>query len=372
MASATTNTRGEKNEALGLDPREERIAGELGDACAFTLDSDGFACTRVFDEPEVWRVELLMSQTFLPSVNVFVVRDGDETLIVDTGTPDDYNDTRLMRALVRLGVDPAHATLFCTHAHIDHAGQARELAEAGVRVVVSRGTLADMRRFSTPTYCDYMTNRLVDEGVGPDEAEVLANSIWAHTTDFERDEVAYATVAAGDVVRCGRWEFEVVPVPGHMPGQTALWLAPKRLAFTGDVVLYACSTCICFWGGSDDALGDQLRTLDRLAGMGIEHAFLGHGLQEGVLAERCEKNIAHHERRSARALAAVTEHPGSTGRELVPALGWRVPFETWDSVPALTRWFLVSESVAHLDHLVCLGRIRRERDSDGVNRYWPA
>ena len=94
------------------ESRDQRIAGRLGDATAFTLDSDGFACTRVFDEPEIWRVELLMSQTFLPSVNVFVVRDGAEALIVDTGTPDDYNDTRLMRALVRLGVDPSRSTLF--------------------------------------------------------------------------------------------------------------------------------------------------------------------------------------------------------------------------------------------------------------------
>ena len=366
MASAAV----EKGQELPEESREERISGVVGDARAFALDSDGFACTRVFDEPEVWRVELLMSQTFLPSVNVFVVRDGAETLIVDTGTPDDYNDTRLMRALVRLGVDPAHATLFCTHAHIDHSGQARELAEAGVRVTLSRATLADMRRFSTPTYCDYMAERLVGEGVGAAEAEEMANSIWAHVTDFERDEVPCQALAAGDVVRCGRWEFMTVPVPGHMPGQTALWLPERGLAFTGDVVLYACSTCICFWGGSDDALGDQLSTLRHLADMGVEHAFLGHGVQEGVLAERCQGNIAHHERRSARALAAVGERPGSTGREVVPALGWHVPFETWEKVPALTRWFLVSESVAHLDHLVCCGRMRREKDDAGVNRYW--
>lgn len=352
--------------------REERIAGDLGDATAFTLDSDGFACTRVCDEPEVWRVELLMSQTFLPSVNVFVVRDGEQTLIVDTGTPDDYNDTRLMRALVRLGVDPSRATLFCTHAHIDHAGQARELAEAGVRVVVSQATLADMRRFSTPTYCDYMAERLVGEGCCASEAEQMANSIWAHTTDFERDEVPYSTVSFGQKVACGRWEFQVVPAAGHMPGQSALWLPERSLAFTGDVVLYACSTCICFWGGSEDALGDQLATLRRLADTGVERAFLGHGLQEGVLAERCRGNIAHHERRSRRALEAVAANPGATGFELVPALGWHAPFETWDQVPALTRWFLVSESVAHLDHLVCQGLIRREADAAGVNRYWPA
>ena len=354
------------------ESRDQRIAGRLGDATAFTLDSDGFACTRVFDEPEIWRVELLMSQTFLPSVNVFVVRDGAEALIVDTGTPDDYNDTRLMRALVRLGVDPSRSTLFCTHAHIDHAGQARELAEAGVRVTLARSTLADMRRFSTPTYCDYMADRLVAEGVGRAEAEELANSIWAHTTDFERDEVPFHVLDEGQMLRCGRWEFRTAPVPGHMPGQTALWLPERGVAFTGDVVLYACSTCICFWGGSEDALGDQLATLGKVADMGIEHAFLGHGLQEGVLADRCLGNVAHHERRSSRALAAVGEHPGSTGRQLVPALGWHVPFETWGQLPALTRWFLVSESVAHLDHLVCCGRICREKDDAGVNRYWLA
>ena len=38
----------------------------------------------------------------------------------------------------------------------------------------------------------------------------------------------------------------------------------------------------------------------------------------------------------------------------------------------MTRWFLVSESIAHLDHLVATGAVRRARDGDGVSRYWPA
>ena len=98
----------------------------MGDARAFALDSDGFACTRVFDEPEIWRVELLMSQTFLPSVNVFVVRDGAETLIVDTGTPMTTTTPASCAPSCAWGVDPARSTLFCTHAHRP-SGQAREL-----------------------------------------------------------------------------------------------------------------------------------------------------------------------------------------------------------------------------------------------------
>ena len=53
-------------------------------------------------------------------------------------------------------------------------------------------------------------------------------------------------------------------------------------------------------------------------------------------------------------------------------MGWRAPFDRWSETPALTRWFLVSESIAHLDHLVATGAARRERDGEGVSRYYPS
>lgn len=349
-------------------PRGDDWGCGCGPNC-FTLDGDGFTCHRVLGEPEVWRVELLMHDTFLPSVNAFVVLDGGDALVVDAGTPDEFNDTRLMRALVGLGVDPARTTLFCTHAHIDHTGLARELSEAGARVLVPEGVLADMRRFAVPAWRDRMVARMRAEGVGDVEAAELADAIWDHVLNFESEGIGFSVVAAGDAVRCGSWSFEVVPAPGHTVGQCVLWEPARRVAFLGDAVLFLCSTCIGFWDEGEDPIGAQLATLDRLAALGVEHAFMGHGLQEGPLDERCRANAAHHERRSARALAAIRETPGRTGFELVGAMGWRVPFDRWSETPALTRWFLVSESIAHLDHLVATGAARRERGGDGVSRY---
>lgn len=348
---------------------------EWGCGCGpdcFTLDEDGFTCRKVLDAPEVWRVELLMHDTFLPSVNAFVVLDRGEALLVDAGTPDELNDTRLMRALVRLEVDPERTTLFCTHAHVDHTGLARELAEAGARVVIPEGVLADMRRMAVPAWREEMVARMRAEGVDEAEAAELADVIWDHAINFETEKIAFSTVALGEELRCGRWAFEVVPAPGHTPGQCVLWEASTRTAFLGDAVLFLCSTCIGFWGEGEDPIGEQLSTLGLLAKKGIEYAFMGHGLQEGSVAERCEKNVQHHERRSARALAAIKQTPGQTGFELVPALGWRAPFDHWAETPAMTRWFLVSESIAHMDHLVATGLARREKDARGVNRYYPA
>lgn len=341
-----------------------------GNVAEFTLDSDGFACTRVMDEPEVWRVELAMESTFLGTVNAHVLIDGDEALVVDTGTPDPKNDTRLMRALLRLGVDPARTTVFCTHTHLDHAGLTAELAQAGMRVVATSGTIADSARYAPRAYFDYMVARLVSEGSGSDEAAEMAESIWSHTQDFCGWGVEPEAVEPGDRLRCGRWEFEVLEAPGHTPGHGILWLAERRVAFTGDVVLFNCSTCISFLGGVADSLGQQLLTLENVANMGIEHAFLGHGAQEGDVAERCRKNIAHHERRLARAKEAVGERPGSTAFELAPSLGWRVPFDRWEEVPAITRWFIMSETIAYFDHLVAQGAVRRELGPDGVARYF--
>ena len=182
----------------------------------------------------------------------------------------------------------------------------------------------------------------------------------------------FEAVAAGEAVRCGRWAFEVVATPGHTPGHSALWEGRTRTALLGDAVLFACSTCVGFWSEGEDPMGEQIATLGRLAERGIEHALMGHGLQQGSVSERCQQNAAHHERRSARALEAIRRGPGRSGRELVPEMGWHAPFEHWAQTPALTRWFLASESVAHLDHLVAAGAVRRERDASGMCRYWPA
>lgn len=352
--------------------RDIRVCGPISEAERFALDSDGFACVRVSDEPEIWRVELLMERTFLPTVNVHVVRDSDDVLIVDTGTSDDYNDTRLMRALVRLGVNPTRVTVFVTHSHEDHAGLARELADAGARILMGEQALADLRAFAAPEYRDFLAGRLASEGFAPDVALDLANTMWTTRSGSMLDGVSVKTVQPGDHVRCGRWDFEVVGTPGHTPGHCVLWHPGLGIAFTGDALLFACSTFICFWKDTPDALGLHLQSLRKLGELGIQRAFLGHGEQEGSIAERAEANIAHHERRSARAIKAIREQPGRCACELFRDLGWHaIGAGGLDAVPLLTRWFIAAESIANLDHLVQAGSIRRVSDASGVARYYP-
>ena len=304
-------------------------------------------------------------------MNVYVVRDGGDALIVDAGTGDDYNDTRLMRALVRLGLDLSRATVFCTHGHDDHAGLAYELAEAGAEVLMSSQSVADMREIAYVEGRDARAARLAGEGVDPDCARDLAGLMWSRRADLVLEHVAVRTVEPGERVTCGRWSFEVVGTPGHTPGHCILWLPERGIAFTGDALLFACSTFISFWDDAPDSLGSHIESLHKIADMGIEQAFIGHGEQTGDIAELARKNIGHHERRIARAVEAVRRAPGRAGVDLVEDLGWRALGDLGlDGVPPLTRWFILAESIAVLDCAVHRGAVRRERDARGISRYY--
>ena len=52
----------------------------------------------------------------------YIVKDGDETLVIDTGAPSDEGFAILDAALTELDVDRTRMRFFLTHLHLDHAG----------------------------------------------------------------------------------------------------------------------------------------------------------------------------------------------------------------------------------------------------------
>ena len=319
-------------------------------------------------EGNVYSIPIPLPNNPLRELNSYVIKDPERSLVIDTGFNLPECRAALTAGLEELGIDMDRADVFLTHLHSDHSGLAGAIAGRDSRIYISRTDGELLRRSFTDGF-DRVNEYRAD---GFSEAE-LAKIDENPARRYLQDTLPVFTfVSGGDRIEYGGRKLRVISTPGHTPGHCALWEPRTRTAFLGDAVLFLCSTCIGFWSEGEDAIGTQLSTLRRLAEMDVEHAFLGHGLQEGGVAERCLANVAHHERRSARALAAIRETPGGTGYELVPAMGWRAPFDHWAETPALTRWFLVSESIAHLDHLVATGAVRREPDAAGAHRYFAA
>ena len=185
----------------------------------------------------------------LDGTNTWVLRDGDRSIVVDPGPPDEGH----LDAVAEAAGDVAVVLL--THHHLDHSEAARQFAErvgCGVRAL-------------DPAY------RLGDEGLGE-----------------------------GDVVGVGDLEVRVVATPGHTADSLSFWVPQESAVLTGDTVLGRGTTVVAH---PDGQLGAYLDSLDRLHALAAEHGIAsiwpGHGPVIDDALPAIEYYVAHRQERLA-------------------------------------------------------------------------
>lgn len=165
---------------------------------------------------------------------------------------------RIRAAIAKAGVTAERILL--THGHIDHAGEAKPLAqELGVPV-------------EGPHEADrFWLARLSDDGP----------AYGVRGVSFEPDR----WLVEGDRVTIGDLTLDVYETPGHSAGHVIFHHAPSRFALTGDVLFQGSVGRSDLPGGD----GDQLvRTImDKLWPLGDDTAFIpGHGPASTFAHER--------------------------------------------------------------------------------------
>jgi hydroxyacylglutathione hydrolase len=142
--------------------------------------------------------------------------------------------------------------ILLTHAHIDHAGGAAELA----------------RREGLPIIGPHQGDRFWIEGL-PDQARMFG---FGECETFEPDQ----WLDEGDRVRVGNVELQVRHCPGHTPGHVVFHSAADQLAFVGDVLFQGSIGRTDFPGGDHATLIHAIRS--KLFPLGDDVRFVpGHG-----------------------------------------------------------------------------------------------
>jgi glyoxylase-like metal-dependent hydrolase (beta-lactamase superfamily II) len=165
--------------------------------------------------------------------NVYLVRSGDEWLLVDAGWQRDA--ARISDAVARvLGRRIVPAAILLSHVHPAHSGAARILAEAWRcpvfvhpgEVAIASGDLAAMRRDAGPLdrWLVLPAMRVIGESR---RAAVLARgSLAAVIRQLEPD---------GSIPGGQAWTW--LATPGHTRGHIAFVRATDRLVLTGDALV---------------------------------------------------------------------------------------------------------------------------------------
>jgi glyoxylase-like metal-dependent hydrolase (beta-lactamase superfamily II) len=306
-----------------------------------------------------WRFESLVGPR---NMFQYLIADGDEAIVVDTGMTPTPRDVILpgMRAV---GIDPAEVTMVVvTHPDLDHQGGLAGLREVLPNAVAACG-FADRMMVAEP-------ERLVTDRYGAYEVEHDLGYPDADKTWMRANYGAPATVevgfAGGEAIAVGDRTLAVHHAPGHSPGHLVLHEPASGLLFSSDAVHWR--MCPATDGSpalppTYEEVDVYLETIDMLASLSAAELHSGHWpTRTGAeIAAFLDESRAFVERMDS-ALAERLERP-ATLAELCGHADERLgPF----GADPVNLMFVVH---GHVRRMLRAGRARVERAGELPPRY---
>jgi glyoxylase-like metal-dependent hydrolase (beta-lactamase superfamily II) len=304
--------------------------------------------------PGVWRLRLPLPWPGVPHCNAWALAAGDGIVLVDCGMSEPGSMRHLERALEQVGLRlDLVRLLVCTHAHIDHCGQAYAIQqETGCELWIHPRHEHLTAASDDPDAA--LARRIeVARQSGVPEAPLRA---WAEGRRGEGSGMSGPLEPARDllpgvVVHTDLGPWDVLETPGHAPSHVVLHQPERRLLLSGDHVLGRISLYFDH-GWTPDPVGEFLASLDVVDALGVRLSLSGHGRPFTDLHGHVEGNRALVRERLAAVRAGLAADGEATAFALLPGVyGEKL-------IPETTAW-LLTKMLCYLEHLERLGAVER-------------
>lgn len=307
--------------------------------------------------PGIWRLRLPLPWSGIPHCNAWILDrpDGDGHIMVDCGLHTETSEQLLRDALGQIGKRLEDTKLLvCTHAHIDHYGDAATVVEAsGCELWMhpnhehGTGSLSDPERV--------LEQRVAiarESGVAEELLQYYRDASKKPTRDVAGLVQPDRDLVEGVEVESAAGSWRVVETPGHAPSHVSLYQPQRRILLAGDHILGRVALYYDY-GWAEDPVADYLASLDRVGELGARLCLPGHGKSFTDVGGHVE---AHRETalgRLDRVEDVVRAKGPATAIELIPEIyGMQLSKDN-------AGW-LISETMCYLRHLQRKGVIERE------------
>lgn len=304
----------------------------------------------------------------LDHINVYLLRDDDGWVVVDTGLHTDEAKAIWERVVAeRLDGLPIKAVL-CTHFHYDHAGLAGWLVERfDVPLYMTFGEYYMMRMMwqPLPEQPAPAQARFLQRAGVPAETGRAMHDALLRDPFMPKETPPFRRLRDDQVLRIGGRQWRVVIGAGHSPEHACLYCEDEAILISGDQLLPGISSNVQVTPAEPE--GDPLQqwfdSLDRLATL-APHTLVLPSHQRvfrGVHA-RVQSLRDHHAKQLEQLTTFIARQPGCTALEAMEALFTKLR-------SAVDRFLALGETIAHLSWLRFNGRIERRLDAQGVYRF---
>lgn len=325
---------------------------------------------RVHNDPEIYCVKVPLRDSPYKYVNSYIVQDGGETLVVDTGYDVPECKETIWRALRVLGADVGRTSLFVTHLHTDHAGSLSSLLPVECVRYVGAFELDYFQKWYEESYEEGLVRRFAEEGLPSEVFGETRPSQWVCSLDEEL-VASLEPLNEGDFLEVGQSKFQCVFAPGHTPGHACLFNEKKGILLMGDVLLFGVSPSMAPWPHANNSLKSYIQTLRKIGQLGVRVPCVAHfdNRDATEASFRAKDLLAHHYQRLSEILAVVQATPSLTAYQIAGLITWKGGNLTFSQLNLDQQYFAFAQSLVHLDYLYEGGLIARCRGVDGLIRY---
>jgi len=316
----------------------------------------------------LYRTEIPLPKSPLKSLNSYIIKGGDRSLIIDTGFNHEECLNEMNVNLQKLDVDLNKTDIFITHLHVDHIGLAGTLAKGSSKIYFNgqEAWAINSQYYTQKYYWQKMMNIYVANGFAVESVQASMESHPAHKYGLKR-KVELTIVKEGDMINVGDFHFKCVATPGHSPGHTSLYEANKKILIAGDHILFDITPNITYWIDMEDALWQYLDSLEKVNKLDVKLVLTGHRRLVHDLHRRVRELQEHHRTRLNEVMVALGDGE-SNMFQLAPRITWDITAKTWEEFAPPQKWFAFGETMAHIKYLEAKGKVLR-RSQNGIIKY---
>ena len=308
---------------------------------------------------DLWSIPVPIPNNPLRYVSSYAFASGGGLVLLDTGWSAESSWEALVAGLSSIGAAlPDVRGVLVSHMHMDHlglAGRVREASGAWIAMHPADTALiagAGLRDAAEAAARE--TAFLVSLGASADEAATAVGGVAAYQSLFSL-AVPDRALSDGDLADVPGWRLRAVHTPGHTPGHLCFVDELAQRLFAGDHILPRITPNISVYAVERaNPLAEYLASLAKVRDLPVDEVLPAHEWRFRGLAQRADDIAAHHERRLAELLAAITAQPDATSWALAGLLTWS---RSWDQYSGRMRISAVTETAAHVLELLRRGLI---------------
>jgi glyoxylase-like metal-dependent hydrolase (beta-lactamase superfamily II) len=306
--------------------------------------------------PGIWRLRLPLPWPGVPHCNAWALAAGDGIVLVDCGMHEPGSMAHLERALDQAGLRVEHVRLLvCTHAHVDHCGQAPPIADrTGCELWMHPNHGHYTEAADDPEQALARRAEVARQSGVPEDIVRQYESRRGQPIGVDRVVLPDRELLPGVEVETDLGTWQVHETPGHAPSHVCLHQAERDLLISGDHLLGRVSLYYD-WGYTPDPAGEFLSSLDLVGELDARLCLAGHARPFRDVRAHIEANRKAVRERIERVRGALADG-AKTAFEIVPAL-----VGTDEITPMLLNWGL-NESLCYLRYLELRDGVRKVED----------